>query len=271
MALPIKYEHTKFVHCEAIKNLREELSNDRSNDNTHYCLVRRNQEKYIRELIRFLILKLYHRDYKTEELANYEDVIVPLDNEVESLWILFLSHTNDYKKFLAMLSSYYNGIYNGDYSNKNTIFFARNFDGNLRTNIPEAANEIKNIKKSISRILYKNRYGSLPDFQIEDCFFDDCDDYWEGSCYPSGRWKTGIIVYPKFGHSNRERYGRGYEGDYFIGTLTDDDDNSIATGQFYTTDGTVTEYVDGGEVGDDESVGEDESVATAIPVASSVP
>ena len=254
MTLPIKYEHTRFVHCDEIKNLREELSNDRSNDNTNYCLVKRNQEKYIRELIRFLILKLYHKDYKTEELANYEDVIVPLDNEVESLWILFLSHTNDYKKFLAMLSSYYNGIYNGDYSNKNTVFFARNFD--------RTANEIKNIKKSISKILYKNRYGCLPDFQIEDCFFGDYDDYWEGSCYPSGRWKSGIIVYPKLGLS--------LEDDYFIGTLADDDENSIATGQFYTTDGTVTEYVDG-ERGDDESVGEDESVATAIPVASSVP
>ena len=263
MDLPIKYEHTKFIHCDAIMNLRNELSNDRSNDNTHYCLVKRNQEKYIRELIRFLILKLYHKDYKTEELNNYEDIIVPFDNEVESLWILLISHTNDYKKFLASLSSYY--------SDKNTVFFERNFDRNLRTYIPEAANKIKNTKKSISKILYKNRYGSLPDFEIEDCFFDDQNNYWEGSCYPSGKWKTGILVYSKcYRYLNPD-----IKDDYFIGTLADDYYNNILTGQFYTTDGTVTEYVNGdirGQNGDDESVdgdirgqnGDDESVDDSV-------
>jgi hypothetical protein len=244
MALPIKQEHTRFIDCDEIKNLRKELCNS-----TNYCLVKRNKEKYIRELIRFLILKLFHKDYKTEDNAKHEDVIIPLDNEVESLWILFISHTNDYKNFLTSLSSYYCDT---------TVFFARNF--NLRD---------KDSKKTISRILYKNRYGTLPDFQIEDCFFESSwgeSSYWEGSFYQSGKWKTGTIVYLDQLCFNPEIDTQATEF-YFIGTLTDDDDNSINTGKLYLTDGSVIEYVDGvvGEVGDDESV------ETAIPVATSLP
>ena len=258
MGLPIKYEHTKFVHCESIVKLREELSND----NTNYCLVKRNQEKYIRELIRFLILKLYHRDFKTKDNNKHEDVIVPLDNEVESLWILFLSHTNDYKTFLTTLSMIYCDT---------PVFFARNFDGNLSDN---------DSKKNTSRILYKNRYGTLPDFQIEDCFLNkysfEIDSqngyYFEGSCYPTGRWKTGIIVYccdTDCSDSDTETTPE-YTEYYFIGTLADNDDvaaGNYVTGKLYFMNGTVEEYFDGIKR---EENGDDESVGAVIPVASLV-
>ena len=172
-------------------------------------------------MLRFFILKLYHRDYTTND-ENFEDTIVPFNHHLDSIWVLFLSHYDEYSSFMKRMSAH---VLNGE-----EIVLRRNFG------LP-----YKNFKKHNSRLKYKNRYGSLPDIEINTGMVtriesDGGYDYWQGSYYHNGSCKNGLMVYAL---NNPDNFH------YFIGTLQENEWNDIESGTLVYTDGTKEEFRQG--------------------------
>ena len=238
------FEHYLWTDCIEIDNLRKEI-----NLNPVYQIISENTEKYIKDLLRFFILKLHHRDYSTND-ENFEDTIVPFNSNLDSIWVLFLSHYDEYSSFMKRMSAH---ILNGE-----EIVLRRNF-ALLRHH--------KKFKEHNSKLNYKNRYGSLPDIEMNtgmlkriESYFDGYD-YWQGTYYNNGLCKNGLLVYAL---NNPDNFH------YFIGTLAEHDQNDIESGTLVYTDGTKEEFRQGvlqdeqndSENETDSNVDDDSSVST---------
>lgn len=213
------FEHYVWIECVEIENLRKEIKL-----NPQYSIIRQDVEKYIKDLIRFFILKFHHRDFNTDD-DNFEDTIVPFNNHLDSIWVLFLSHYDEYSSFIKRMSA--------QSLDGQEILLKRNF---------ASLGQSMSIKRHISRLHYKNRYGSLPDIELntgiikrmESC--DDGSDYWQGTYYNNGLCKHGILVYSL---NNPDDFH------YFIGTLADNEDNDIESGTLFFTDGRTQDFREG--------------------------
>ena len=236
------FEHYLWTDCIEIDNLRKEI-----NLNPSYNIISEDTEKYIKDLLRFFILKLHHRDYTTND-ENFEDTIVPFNNYLDSIWVLFLSHYDEYSSFMKRMSAH---ILNGE-----EIVLRRNF-GLLRQH--------KQFKTHNSRLNYKNRYGSFPDIEMNtgmvkriESYYDGSYDYWQGTYYNNGLCKNGLLVYAL---NNPDNFH------YFIGTLAENELNDIESGTLVYRDGTKEEFRQGvsqDEENDeiDSNVDEESSVST---------
>ena len=217
-----------------------------------YCQSVVLKRHFFYRLLRFFVLKLHHRDYNTGDDDKFEDTIVPFNNHLDSIWVLFLSHYDEYSSFIKRISAH---ILNGE-----EIVLKRNYS-TLRQSMP--------IKRHISRINYKNRYGSLPDIELNTGIIkriESCDgyDYWQGTYYNNGLCKHGILVYSL---NNPDDFH------YFIGTLADNEDNDIESGTLFFTDGRTQDFREGVMQNDpyhpsdnqtDSHEEDDSSVATII-------
>ena len=210
------FEHYRWTDCIEIDNLRKEI-----NLNPLYSLISEDTEKYIKDLLRFFTLKFHHRDYD----ENVEDTIVPFNQHLDSIWVLFLSHSDEYSSFMKRMSAH---ILNGQ-----EIVLRRNF-GLLRQHLQ--------FKKQNSRLHYKNRYGTLPDIELNtgivkriESYYDGYD-YWQGTYYNNGLCKNGLLVYAL---NNPDNFL------YFIGTLAENELNDIESGTLVYRDGTKEEFRQG--------------------------
>lgn len=209
------FEHYLWTNCVEIENLRKEIKL-----NPQYSIISQDVEKYIKDLLRFFVLKLHHRDYNTDDDNKFEDTIVPFNNHLDSIWVLFSSHYDDYSSFMKRISVH---ILNGE-----EIVLKKNYSTLMRN---------MKSKIDISRLHYKNRYGSLPDIELNSAIMKRFDglEYWQGTYYNNGNCKTGIMVYAD------------HEEHFFIGTMTEDE--YFECGTVYYIDGRTEEFKEGNSQG----------------------
>ena len=210
------FEHYLWTNCVEIENLRKEIKL-----NPQYSIVNQDVEKYIKDLLRFFVLKLHHRDYNTGDDDKFEDTIVPFNNHLDSIWVLFSSHYDEYSSFMKRISVH---ILNGE-----EIVLKRNYS-TLMQNMKS--------KIDISRLHYKNRYGSLPDIELNSAIVKRFGglEYWQGTYYNNGLCKHGILVYCLNNHD-------GFH--HFIGTLAENENNEIESGTLFFTDGRTQDFREG--------------------------
>lgn len=221
------FEHLLWTECHEIDGLRNEIL-----INEKYYFFRQDLEKYIRDLLRFFILKFYHRDYSSDN--EYEDIIVPFNDNLDNLWVLFLSHIEEYTTFMQKMSS---ELLDGE-----EIILRRKYDLIVKNN---------SNKTYISRLQYKNRYSTFPDIDLKTeklirLNIENRIDYFQGTLFNNGHIKDGIL---KYTGDNEEDLVYGSPLYLFIGTFNEEDE-SISSGNLYLKDGSIIKFEGGEEVED---------------------
>ena len=136
----MKSEHSKWMKTTEIRKLKDYILNE-NNVDPNFLNIRiiNNVDAYLREIIRFLILKSLHRDFNALQLS-------PLSKEIDDVWHCFLLHTQDYQSFVNKMTLQYC---------KESHFIHHNPMGALETTQRQERLER-------TKMVYISRYNTLP-------------------------------------------------------------------------------------------------------------
>ena len=136
----MKSEHSKWMKTTEIRKLKDYILNE-NNVDPNFVNIRiiNNVDAYLREIIRFLILKSLHRDFNALQLS-------PLSKEIDDVWHCFLLHTQDYQSFV----------------NKMTLQYCK--ESHFIHHNPMGAFETTQRQERLERtkMVYISRYNTLP-------------------------------------------------------------------------------------------------------------
>jgi len=131
-------EHNKWMKSSEIKNLKDYILNEHNVD-PNFVNIKKDVNAYLREIIRFLILKSIHGDFNATQLS-------PLSKEIDDVWHCFLLHTQDYQSFV----------------NKLTLELCK--ESHFIHHNPMGAFETSQKQERLERtkLIYVSRYNTLP-------------------------------------------------------------------------------------------------------------
>jgi small ubiquitin-related modifier len=133
-------EHIKWMETVEIKNIKEYIMSENSGV---FVNIKKKVDEYLCEIIRFLILKSIHRDFKPLLLS-------PLSKEIDDVWHCFLLHTEEYHSFVNKMTLEYCQEAHFIHHNPRGIF-----EDGLR---------IERLERT--KMVYKSRYNTLPSLII---------------------------------------------------------------------------------------------------------
>ena len=131
-------EHIKWMKTIEIKNLKDYILHEKNEDTT-FVNIKKKVDVYLCEIIRFLILKSIHRDFKASLLS-------PLSKEIDDVWHCFLLHTEEYHSFVNELTLQYC---------QEAHFIHHNPRGAF-----EDGSRIERLERT--KLVYLSRYNKLP-------------------------------------------------------------------------------------------------------------
>ena len=136
-------EHSKWMKTTEIQKLKGYILKKQNNVDPNFVNIRSNVDTYLREIIRFLILKSIHGDFNASQLS-------PLSKEIDDVWHCFLLHTQDYQSFV----------------NKMTLQFCK--ESHFIHHNPMGAFETSQKQERLERtkLVYVSRYNTLPSIYL---------------------------------------------------------------------------------------------------------
>lgn len=87
----------KWMQTTEIKNLKDYIMQEKTGT---FLNIKEKVDEYLCEIIRFLILKSIHQDFKASLLS-------PLSKEIDDVWHCFLLHTEEYLSFVNKMTLEY--------------------------------------------------------------------------------------------------------------------------------------------------------------------
>lgn len=129
-------EHMKWMQTTEITNLKDYIMQEKTGT---FVNIKEKVDEYLCEIIRFLILKSIHQDFKASLLS-------PLSKEIDDVWHCFLLHTEEYLSFVNKMTLEYC---------EQAHFIHHNPKGAF-----EEGPRMERLERT--KLVYKSRYNKLP-------------------------------------------------------------------------------------------------------------